>query len=200
MQGRSVYSIPQIFVFSPVYIKANWHWENESYQHSNPEPGAFQIAWWCHLKSCWDRIPPESPVLKASRLWVLNHIRKETRLTEQQEGWMLICTCRAPCQCLGTSLNMNLYHTSLSEAEHSSQAAHHCAVGQKWSEGPGCPSCSMWKQQNGIPTLIRSFSLSLKLQMWQISVWHPTWKITDQWAKAARWDADVIRYLYYSER
>lgn len=173
MQGRSVYSIPQIFVFLPVYIKASLHWENESYQHSNPEPGASQVAWWCHIRSCWDRIPADSPVPKASGPWALNHIRKETRLTALQEGWMLRCTCRCPYLCLGTSLNINVNHTFLSEAEHSSQAAGHCEVGQKWVEGPGCPSCSTWKQFNGISTLIRPFSLSLKLRMWQISAWHP---------------------------
>lgn len=99
MQGMSVYSIPSVLVFLPVYITASCYWESESYQITYSQPWAFQVARWCRLTSAG------TGSLKKAQLW--SHFttnawtmsiqlhQKETRLMAWQEGWVLSCTKRS---------------------------------------------------------------------------------------------------------
>lgn len=77
MQGRSVFSIPQILVFLAAFALQHQSRlklrKRELPASTSPEPGACQAVWWCCLKSCQEGAPTGSPTLKAPCWWHLDH-------------------------------------------------------------------------------------------------------------------------------
>lgn len=82
----SVYSIPSILVFLPVYIRASRYWENEGYQIMYPQAWSFRSSLLVPSHICWDRVLAESLTLKPPHHECMDHGCSTTLEGDQVDG------------------------------------------------------------------------------------------------------------------